>query len=199
MPRNFLSVSGTASVLSVTPESLSFTGQAGGANPGSQSMLVTNAGGVSPLWAASSDATWLLVTPAVGIAPFTVSVSIDFSGLVGGTFNGTVTIASTDASGSAKSIPVTLTVTAPPPAAWPQISLAGVAGGFSQPVHVTHAGDGSGRIFVVEQAGRIRVLDNGIVLPSPFLDISAKLVCCGEQGLLSVASPPGSRRKGIST
>jgi glucose/arabinose dehydrogenase len=71
-----------------------------------------------------------------------------------------------------------------------------VAGGFSQPVHVTHAGDGSGRIFVVEQAGRIRVLDNGAVLPSPFLDITAKLVCCGEQGLLSVAFPPGFAAKG---
>jgi glucose/arabinose dehydrogenase len=182
--------------LSVTPGSLSFTGQAGGANPPSQSISVTNPGGVSPLWAASSDATWLSVTPAVGIAPFTVSVSVDLSGLVGGTYNGIVTIASTSASGTAKSIPVTLTVASSSTSAFPQISLTRVAGGFSQPVHVTHAGDGSGRIFVVEQAGRIRILDNGVVLPSPFLDISAKLVCCGEQGLLSVAFPPGFAAKG---
>ena len=79
----------------------------------------------------------------------------------------------------------------PAPAGWPQISLSRVAGGFVQPVHVANAGDGSGRIFVVEQAGRIRVLDNGVVLLSPFLDISDKLVCCGERGLLSVAFPPG--------
>lgn len=84
----------------------------------------------------------------------------------------------------------------PPPAAWPQVSLSRVAGGFALPVHVTHAGDGSGRIFVVEQGGRIRILDNGVVLPSLFLDISAKLVCCGEQGLLSVAFPPGFASKG---
>jgi len=83
----------------------------------------------------------------------------------------------------------------PAPAGWPQISMAVVARGFAQPVHVTHAGDGSGRIFVVEQAGRIRILDNGAVLSSPFLDISAKLVCCGEQGLLSVAFPPGFAAK----
>ena len=83
----------------------------------------------------------------------------------------------------------------PVPAGWPQISLSRVAGGFIQPVHVAHAGDGSGRIFVVEQAGRIRILDNGVVLPSPFLDISAKLVCCGEQGLLSAAFPPGFAAK----
>lgn len=84
---------------------------------------------------------------------------------------------------------------APAPAGWPRISLSRVAGGFVQPVHVAHAGDGSDRIFVVEQAGRIRILDNGVVLPLPFLDISAKVVCCGEQGLLSVAFPPGFASK----
>ena len=85
------------------------------------------------------------------------------------------------------------------PAGWPQISLAVVAGGFAQPVHVTHAGDGSGRIFVVEQAGRIRILDNGVVLPVPFLDLASlnppRLVAGGEQGLLSVAFPPGFASK----
>jgi glucose/arabinose dehydrogenase len=70
-----------------------------------------------------------------------------------------------------------------------------VAGGFAQPVHVTHAGDGSGRIFVVEQAGRIRIIDKGLVLPVPFLDLASlnppRLVAGGEQGLLSVVFPPG--------
>ncbi len=86
---------------------------------------------------------------------------------------------------------------APPgPGAMPQISLSGAAGGFTLPVHVTHAGDGTGRIFVVEQAGRIRILDNGTVLPGAFLDISAGVACCGEQGLLSAAFPPGFVSKG---
>jgi glucose/arabinose dehydrogenase len=84
---------------------------------------------------------------------------------------------------------------APAPGGWPQVSLARVAGGFAQPVHVTHAGDGSGRIFVVEQGGRIRILDNGVVLQTPFLDIASvnppRLVAGGERGLLSVAFPPG--------
>jgi glucose/arabinose dehydrogenase len=78
----------------------------------------------------------------------------------------------------------------------PQISLSRVAGGFASPVHVTHAGDGSGRIFVVEQGGTIRIiLDNGVVLPTPFLDLASlnppRLVAGGERGLLSVAFPPG--------
>jgi len=88
----------------------------------------------------------------------------------------------------------------PVPVGWPQISLSAVARGFTQPVHVTHAGDGSGRIFVVEQGGRIRILDNGVVLPVPFLDLASlnppRLVAGGEQGLLSVAFPPGFSSKG---
>jgi glucose/arabinose dehydrogenase len=81
----------------------------------------------------------------------------------------------------------------------PQISLAVAAVGFASPVHVTHAGDGSGRIFVVEQAGRIRILGNGVVLPVPFLDLASlippRLIAGGEQGLLSVAFPPGFAAK----
>ncbi len=77
----------------------------------------------------------------------------------------------------------------------PRIELVKVAGGFSRPTHLTHAGDGSGRLFVVEQPGRIRILRNGVVLPSPFLDLTDRVSCCGERGLLSVAFPPGYSAK----
>jgi len=184
--------------LSVTPGSLAFTGQEGGANPVSQAVSVTNAGGGTLSWVASGNALWLSATPESGVAPSTVSVSVDISGLGAGTYSGTVTITSTGAIGSPMSIPVTLTVAALPSGPLPQISLAVVAGGFVSPVHVTHAGDGSGRIFVVEQAGRIRILDNRVVppvLPVPFLDLASlippRLVAGGERGLLSVAFPPG--------
>jgi len=190
---------GAAPVLSVTPGSLAFTGQEGDANLASQTLSVTNAGGGTLSWTASGNAPWLSADPASGAAP-SVSVSVNLSGLGAGTYDGTVTITSTGATGSPVSIPITLTVTVPPPGPLPQLSLAAVAVGFASPVHVTHAGDGRSRIFVVEQAGRIRILDNGVVLPSPFLDISAKLgcvVCPGtEQGLLSVAFPPGFASKG---
>ncbi len=72
----------------------------------------------------------------------------------------------------------------------PQISLVRIAGGFAQPGHVTHAGDGSGRLFVVEQGGVIKIIRNGVVEGTPFLDISAIVKSGGEQGLLSVAFPP---------
>ncbi|MGH2592301.1 MAG: PQQ-dependent sugar dehydrogenase, partial [Anaerolineae bacterium] len=68
------------------------------------------------------------------------------------------------------------------------ITLSEVASGVAQPVYLTHAGDGSGRLFVVEQVGRIKVITNGVVLAPPYLDISS-IVESGsaEQGLLSVA------------
>jgi len=68
--------------------------------------------------------------------------------------------------------------------------------GFDNPVHITHAGDGSQRLFVVEQEGRIRIVKNQTLLSIPFLDISARVSCCGERGLLSVAFPPNYANKG---
>ena len=66
-----------------------------------------------------------------------------------------------------------------------------VASGFSSPVGISNARDGSGRLFVVERAGRIWILDSNFNrLPEPFLDIRGRVVSGGEQGLLSVAFPP---------
>ncbi|MGE5446392.1 MAG: PQQ-dependent sugar dehydrogenase, partial [Ignavibacteriales bacterium] len=79
---------------------------------------------------------------------------------------------------------------------WPQISLTQEFSGLSQPVHVIHAGDGSGRLFVVEQIGRIRLIKDGVLLSTPFLNITSRVGCCGERGLLSVAFPPEYASKG---
>ena len=76
-------------------------------------------------------------------------------------------------------------------APWPRIAFTQAAGGFSNPTQVTSARDGSGRLFVVEQGGRVRIVKSGIVLPAPFLDVSNRVSCCGERGLLSIAFPPG--------
>ncbi len=74
-------------------------------------------------------------------------------------------------------------------AQFPGISATFFAQGFSQPVHIAHAGDGSGRIFVVEKAGRIKIIRNETVIAAPFLDITARVNALGEGGLLSVAFP----------
>ncbi len=64
-----------------------------------------------------------------------------------------------------------------------------VPGGLSLPLYLTHAGDE--RLFIVEQVGLIRVVENGQLLPAPFIDLRDRVGSVGfEQGLLSVAFHP---------
>lgn len=94
-------------------------------------------------------------------------------------------------------IPPTLPPTetpAPAPTETPdpaRYTWAQVAGGLEKPTDITGAGDGSGRLFLVEQPGRIRILKDGQILPQPFLDISGRVGSSGfEQGLLGLAFHP---------
>ena len=70
------------------------------------------------------------------------------------------------------------------------IQLTTVASGLASPTLVTNAGDGSNRLFIVEQGGTIRVLQPGSMTPTQFLDIHTKVVAGGEQGLLGLAFHP---------
>lgn len=72
-----------------------------------------------------------------------------------------------------------------------------VASGFSKPLLVTNAGDGSGRLFVVEQDGRIWIVQDGATLPEPFLDIVEQVGSeSNEQGLLGLAFHPDYEQNG---
>ena len=75
------------------------------------------------------------------------------------------------------------------------VSLELKAGSLNQPTHVTNAADGSGRLFIAEQPGTIKIYSNGSLGPT-LLDISARVRSPqsgggGEEGLLSIAFPPG--------
>src|SRR4051812_21328122 len=69
-------------------------------------------------------------------------------------------------------------------------------GTFSSPVYVTAPPADTHRLFVVEQAGRIRVVKDGHELSAPFLDISSQVQSGGERGLLSMAFAPDYKRSG---
>jgi glucose/arabinose dehydrogenase len=77
----------------------------------------------------------------------------------------------------------------------PTVQIDLVVGGLTRPVLVTHAGDGSGRLFIVEQTGRIFIYENGL-LNTPFLDIHGRVRAPdnngggSEEGLLGLAFPP---------
>ena len=74
---------------------------------------------------------------------------------------------------------------------FPSLTPLKVVDGVEAPTMVTSARDGSGRVYVVEQPGRIRILRDGTLLDRPFLDIGSRVLYGGERGLLSVVFPPG--------
>ncbi len=72
-----------------------------------------------------------------------------------------------------------------------KLALVPVATGLAQPLFATHAGDGSGAIYIVEKRGTIRVVSNGALRETPFLDITSIVGSQGsEQGLLGLAFHP---------
>jgi len=86
----------------------------------------------------------------------------------------------------------------------PEIALVKIASGFQDPTNVANAGDGSGRIFVVERVGRIRIVNkDGSVQKEPFLNLTninplGNDVQTGfvEQGLYAVAFHPQFKKNG---
>ncbi len=91
-------------------------------------------------------------------------------------------------------VPATL---AAPPAEWPTLSFEPVVSDLQEITQVTHAGDGSGRLVILERPGRIRLLQDGALLPTPFLDITDRVsLTTFEQGMLGVAFPPEYASKG---
>ncbi|HEX9898608.1 MAG TPA: PQQ-dependent sugar dehydrogenase, partial [Candidatus Methylomirabilis sp.] len=72
-----------------------------------------------------------------------------------------------------------------------RISLEPVVSGLARPLGIVPAGDGSGRLFIVEQGGRIRIYDSTGLRPTPFLDVQSLITSAGaEQGLLGLAFHP---------
>lgn len=77
------------------------------------------------------------------------------------------------------------------------VGLSVVAEKLTQPLFMTYAPDGSGRMFIVEQGGKVRILRDGKLLDGAFLDLSRQISCCGERGLLGLAFHPDYRRNGL--
>lgn len=82
------------------------------------------------------------------------------------------------------------------PAPSARLTVFSRGGPVDSPVGVTHASDGSGRLFVLQQQGRIWVLGpNGERRSQPFLEMPERVSCCTERGLLGLAFPPGYQQK----
>lgn len=82
---------------------------------------------------------------------------------------------------------------------WPTVDLKIVTGNLVRPTSIKNAGDGSNRLFITEQSGKVRVYKNGFLSGTSFLDISSKILDLGvyqELGLLDIVFPPGYASKG---
>lgn len=89
------------------------------------------------------------------------------------------------------------TPTTPLPAMQLETAFPGLK--FSRPVELTHAGDGTKRLFVLEQEGRIRVFENNSTTQTAdtYLDIASKVTSVGEMGLLGLAFHPEFKQNGF--
>ena len=82
----------------------------------------------------------------------------------------------------------------PPDLASLHVALNTVVTGLESPIGVVNSGDGSRRLFIVEQGGRIGIVRDGRLIDAPFLDIANRVSAGGERGLLGLAFHPGFPR-----
>ncbi len=77
------------------------------------------------------------------------------------------------------------------------LELEPVVGGLTRPLGVVDPGDGSGRLFIVQQTGEVLIFNGTALEPAPFLDVSGDIACCGERGLLGFAFHPQYAANGL--
>ena len=97
--------------ISLSAAQANFAYIVGGAVPTTQTISISSSGGGTLSWSASSNASWLSVTPA-GTAPSTLTISANPSGLNVGSYNGAITLTATGATNSPQAIVVALTINA---------------------------------------------------------------------------------------
>src|SRR5262245_7305527 len=74
--------------------------------------------------------------------------------------------------------------------AFAQLRIVPYVSGVNAPVEIVQHPSSPSVQFIVEQGGRIRVIQNGVLLPAPFLDVSDAISSGGERGLLGLAFSP---------
>jgi len=198
--------SAPAPTIGVSPSSFSFSATAGGANPGSQTLNITNTGGGTLNWSASDNATWLTVTPTTGTAPSSTTLSVNTTGLAAGTYNATVTITSTGATNSPVSVPVTLVVNSAPSAIVANGGFEGGIAPWTLSGHATYTQSGpyphggTGYVSLGERDNANGSVYQTITIPSTatsanlrfWLNVSSFLALGGDRLFVEIRSPSGA-------
>ena len=188
------SASTSSPVLTISQSTLSFMGtQGSGTNPVASTVNVTNTGGGSLPFTASSDSSWLSVTPGSGTAPQTLQISATLGTLAAASYSGHVTVTAAGVQGSPATITVTFNVAAPAPA--PSLSVspttqsfAATQGSSTNPatstVSVTNIGGGNLPFTASSDSSWLSVIPSNGTAPQT-LQISATL------GILTAATYTG--------
>ena len=96
--------------IGMSPTSLAFNATAGGNNPSTQNILITNTGTGTLTWTVTDNANWLTATQSGN----SVVASINITGLAAGNYSGVITVSASGAANTPQTVPVTLTVAAAP-------------------------------------------------------------------------------------
>jgi glucose/arabinose dehydrogenase len=141
---------------------------------------------------------------AAALAAIAICLAIAITGCIGPSPSGALSaVPSTGA--SAEDSPARAARTPPPsirgstnpplPTGPDALALELVADGLDAPVGIAAAGDGTGRLFVLERTGRVRIVErDGGLRPAPFVDLSGHVLAGGERGLLGLAFHPDYAR-----
>jgi hypothetical protein len=136
-------------VLIVSTNTLNFSGTAGGSNPTSQSLGISNGGNGTLSWSTSTDQSWLSVSPSSGTGSGNPSVMVNINGLNAGSYTGHITVSATGATGSPATVTVSLNLSSPNPvlSVTPgSLTFNATAGGgnpATQPISISKAGNGT--------------------------------------------------------
>jgi glucose/arabinose dehydrogenase len=131
-----------------------------------------------------------------------VAISLSLAMMVGACAapspSGSTLPSETPAASAAPSTPSPPSASVPPLRSGPdRLRLELVTEGLLDPIGITSAGDGSGRLFVNERGGRVMVVEaDGSLRAAPFVDLSSRIQAGGERGLLGLAFHPDFARNG---
>lgn len=128
----------------------------------------------------------LVLTLVVGCAGNDASRAPDGTAGTAGPATSVVPTALPTPTGDASTEPRRPDPAGPPPG----LALEPVTGGLDQPLDIAWRADDPTTLFIVEQAGRIRLVRDGTLAEQPFLDIGGQVTAGGEQGLLGLAFHP---------
>ena len=136
--------------ISLSAGQASFSYTLGDSTPASQTVSITNTGGGTLTWSATSGSSWLMVSPSSGVGAGTLTLSVNPAGLTAQTYNGAITFSASGATNSPQTISVVLTVN---PAPQPSLALSASQASFSltfggstpasQAVNIMNAGGGT--------------------------------------------------------